>query len=442
MRIIGFFSRFLAFSFVFVLFQNENDTNAETLKNAIEKAYKVSETIEIKRNQADFGKINRDTAILNFIPTLTMNYQYNYKQVKNSQSYSDPSMVMMMQQQNGEKKTFEGSHMASISMRSSLSFWKTLPGVYVAWKGMTAKEYEYNDFLENFGLLFIQKYMDVIYNEKSLEVYKQMSETLEKKVKKVQVMKQYGSAKNDKVVLAEAQYYKNKADEIQTKSNLDKTKMDYKIMTGEDPIDLTIPDVSNAKLPAKNKDDFVALVLAQNSKLKQTRDEMISQKNYMIIQSFDMLPELYSELSYAYYKIPNMMTYNGAYMGIGVSWTINGSNNRFANFRKEYKTYRIANLNYSLTLKQIEQDAGYAWEQYFAMLELVKATEKALKASTDSLKEVKVSVATGTATFIDEMDVENQYLEANLNYLNAQKALILSYYKMISMTGVGKLPVM
>ena len=64
MRIIGFFSRFLAFSFSFVLFQNENDTNAETLKNAIEKAYKVSETIEIKRNHlprkifaSDLGKV-------------------------------------------------------------------------------------------------------------------------------------------------------------------------------------------------------------------------------------------------------------------------------------------------------------------------------------------------------------------------------------------------
>ena len=54
-------------------------------------------------------------------------------------------------------------------------------------------------------------------------------------------------------------------------------------------------------------------------------------------------------------------------------------------------------------------------------------------------KEVKVSVSTGTATFIDEMDVETQYLNANLNYLNAQKSLILAYYKLISLTGVGYL---
>ena len=75
----------------------------------------------------------------------------------------------------------------------------------------------------------------------------------------------------------------------------------------------------------------------------------------------------------------------------------------------------------------------------FSILEL---ENEQISMFSDSLKEVKVSVSTGTATFIDEMDVESQYLNANLNYLNAQKALILSYYKMVSMTGVGKLPVM
>ena len=388
---------------VFTLLVNTfyvSNVKAETLKNAIEKAYNYSEVVGIKREQADFGKINRDTSILAMLPTISANYTYN-KVLSKSAKYEDPAMMAMS----------------------------------------GGKEYEYTGFLEDFGLLFIQKYMDVIYNEKALEVYKQMGETLEKKVKKVSVMKQYGAVKNDKVVLAEAQFYKNKADEIQTQSTLDKTKMDYKIMTGEEPVNLEIPNLDNAKLPANSKEDFIQIVLAKNSKLRQSEDEMISQKNYAIIQSFDMLPAPYTETAYMHYKLPGMMKYNAWYTGIGVAWTINGPDNRLANFRKEYATYRIADLNYSLTRKQTEQDAGYAWDQYFAMLELVKATKKALKASTDSLKEVKVSVATGTATFIDEMDVENQYLEANLNYLNAQKALILSYYKMFSMTGVGKLPV-
>ena len=424
---------------VLTLFCNNfyvSNVKAETLKNAIEKAYNYSEVVGIKREQADFGKINRDTSILAMLPSITASYSFNKVLGVHSKS-DDPAMAGMGTGFNNLTKT----HMASVSIKSTLAFWKTLPGMYVAWKGMTAKEYEYTGFLEDFGLLFIQKYMDVIYNEKALEVYKQMGETLEKKVKKVSVMKQYGAVKNDKVVLAEAQFYKNKADEIQTQSTLDKTKMDYKIMTGEEPIGLEIPNLDNAKLPAKNKEDFIQLVLLKNSKLRQSEDEMISQKNYAIIQSFDMLPEPYTETSYMYYNLPGMMRYNAWYTGVGIGWTINGKDNRLANFRKEYATYRITDLNYSLTRKQTEQDAGYAWDQYFAMLELVKATKKALKASTDSLKEVKVSVATGTATFIDEMDVENQYLEANLNYLNAQKALILSYYKMFSMTGVGKLPV-
>jgi outer membrane protein TolC len=283
--------------------------------------------------------------------------------------------------------------------------------------------------------------MDVIYNINALKVYNQMSDILEKKLKKVSVLNQYGTAKRDKVVLAEAQFYENKASEIRTKSTLDKVKMDYKIMTGEEPVDLEIPNMNNLKLPAETKEDFVAIVLRNNSKIKQVSNEAISQKHYAIIRSLDLLPDVFTETSYTYYNLPGFMNFGMLYTGIGVSWKINDGTNRFATARKEYKNYRIADLNRSLTIKQTEQDANYAWDQYFSMLELVKATEKALKASKDSLKEVKVSVSTGTATFIDEMDVENQYLNANLNYLNAQKSLILAYYKMISMTGVGYLPV-
>ena len=438
MKISNLLLKLLSFSIVSTALQNGKVVLAETLKNALEKAYNVSETIEIKQKQSEFGKVDRDTAISNLLPSLQATYQYNFKKLYQNLEY-EGAMAIMARSGN---PNYEGSEIASVQATLPLSLWKTIPGVYGSFKGMNAKSYEYKDFLENFGLLFIQKYMDVIYNEKSLEVYKQMSEILEKKVKKVQVMKQYGSAKNDKVVLAEAQYYKNKADEIQTKSNLDKTKMDYKIMTGEEPTDLQIPDLTNAQLPAKTKDEFIQMVLSQNSKLLQTENEMKAQTINTAINGMNLLPDLFLSMSYAHYKIPDSMKIDAIYAGVGLSWTINGQGNTINKFRKEYKTHRIANLNYSLTLKQTEQDAGYAWEQYFAMLELVKATQKALKASTDSLKEVKVSVATGTATFIDEMDVENQYLEANLNYLNAQKALILSYYKMISMTGVGKLPVM
>ena len=212
-------------------------------------------------------------------------------------------------------------------------------------------------------------------------------------------------------------------------------------MTGEMPNDLQVPDLTNVVLPAKNRDDFIALVLSSNSKLLKVKAQVSAQYTAMWTNRLNLLPDVFATYSYKRMSTPGWMKYSYDYFGIGVSWTINGSDNRFNNMRKSYKNYRIADLNRSLVEKEIKQDAYYSWDQYFAMLELVKATKKALKASSDSLKEVKVSVSTGTATFIDEMDIENQYLNANLNYLKAQRSLILAYYKLISMTGVGYLPV-
>ena len=436
MKYANFFTLFAAF-----LLTKTGNAEAITLKEALEKAYKNSETVEMKEKLRDFGDINRDTAILALFPTVQLDYQAQKIIKKPNMMFmgSTPGAGVPASGTSSTKKP--GMTTFSVNVKSSLSFYKTWPGVYIASKGKDAKDYEYKGFLEDFGLLFIQKYMDIIYNDSAAKVYEQMSDTFEKKMKKIGVMNKYGAAKSDQVVLAEAQFYRNKADLISTKSALDKTKMEYKIMTGEDPIDLQMPDVMNAQLPAKDKEDFVNLALSKNSKLLQAENEATSQKYYAMVQAFDMLPELYTEYSYVKYKSKGFLNMNYSYMGIGATWAINDKLNRFNTARKEYKNYRIADLNYNLTKKQTEQDAAYAWDQYFSMKDLVVATKKALDASKNSLKEIKVSVATGTASFVDEMDVETRYLNSNLDYLNAQKALILAYYRIVSMTGVGYLPV-
>ena len=437
MKYAKFFTLFAA-----CLLAKTGNAEAITLKEALEKAYENSETVEMKEKLRDFGDINRDTAILALLPTVQLDWQ-SQKILSKPKLFSMPSNVQPTTPMETElvKNLSSGGNkkpwmtVLSVNVKSSLSIYKTWPGIYIASKGKDAKDYEYKGFLEDFGLLFIQKYMDIIYNESAAKVYEQMSDTFEKKMKKIGVMNKYGAAKSDQVVLAEAQFYRNKADVISTKSALDKAKMEYKI------IDLQMPDVMNAQLPAKDKEDFVNLALSKNSKLLQAENEATSQKYYAMVQAFDMLPEVYTEFSYVKYKSKGFLNMNYSYMGFGATWAINDKLNRFNTARKEYKNYRIADLNYNLTKKQTEQDAAYAWDQYFSMKDLVVATKKALDASKNSLKEIKVSVATGTASFVDEMDVETRYLNSNLDYLNAQKALILAYYRIVSMTGVGYLPV-
>ena len=453
-----FFLHFKKFALLVVYASFITKTSiATTLKDAIQLAYKNSEQVYMKLAQKDMSKIDFQTAIFNLLPQVEASYtymktnhtsfhqgddlrqmlgMYNFSSLQNNNT-ANPSNGG--QNSSGDKKI--GSSMVSVTATASLSYYKTIPLILANKKNVDASTYEYNEFLENFGLLFIQKYMDVIYYSKAKEVYTQMSDTLDKKVKRVNIMNKYGTAKKDKVVLAEAQYYENEANKINMQSSLDKAKMDYKIMTGMEPEDLQVPDLTNVALPAKNKDDFVALVLSVNSSLQKTKTQLLAQKMSVLTNQMNVLPDLFATYSYNRANTPRWMRYNYDYFGIGASWTINGRSNSFNSTRKSYKNYRIADLNKSLVEKQTEADAIYSWDQYYAMLKLVKATEKALKASSDSLKEVKVSVATGTATFIDEMDIENQYLNANLNYLNAQRALILAYYKLVSMTGVGYLPV-
>ena len=116
-----------------------------------------SETVGIKEHMKDLGTINLEEAIVGFVPTLTLSWDYN-KILKrdtgetanngsgNANQNANPLMAGL-----GNLKTMETK---SINLHSSLALWKTLPGLYVAIKGKQAKDYEYNDFLESFGLFF------------------------------------------------------------------------------------------------------------------------------------------------------------------------------------------------------------------------------------------------------------------------------------------------
>ena len=441
---------YVFFTFLSLFLMKNTIAFCTTLSEAMQLAYKNSEQVYMKLAQKDMSSIDRDTAIMNLLPQVEMNFTHmnihkSRMEIGEQLQHQITGMSSLVPAGGGEEeqnaKKTKYSQSASITATASLSYYKTIPAIIASQKNVSANNYEYNEFLENFGLLFIQKYMDVIYYSNAKEVYSKMSETLEKKVKRMSIMNRYGTAKKDKVVVAEAQYYENEANKISMQSLLEKAKMDYKIMTGIEPENLQVPELTNVALPAKNKNDFIALVLSSNSKLLKTKSNLSSQKALMTAQSLNLLPDIFAIYSYNRSNVPRFMKYSYDYFGLGVSWTINGPDNRLNGARKSYKNYRIADLNKSLTEKEVEQDASYSWDQYFAMVELVKATEKALKASSDSLREIKVSVATGTATFVDEMDIETQYLNANLNYLNAQKSLVLAYYKLISLTGVGHLPI-
>ena len=435
------------FTFLLFFYLTTNFAIATTLKEGIELAYNNSDSVFIKLHQRDLSEIDRDSAILNFFPSLKVDLLFGKTgkfnkfemgdKLKNEMSPSD--RIKQDNKGSDKGKTFSTSYQFQATL--PLSFHKTIPNFLASKANLTANNYEYNNFLEEFGLLFIEKYMDVIYYTKAQDVYEQMDDILEKKLKKAEVLKKYGTMKNDKVVIAEAQLYENKSNKIKIKSSLEQVKMDYTIITGRPPEKLEAPDVEKLVLPVKNKQEFIDLVIAGNSKLMQASEQLVAQKMAMIGQNLNLLPDLFVSYSIEKSHTPHWMKRKADQISVGATWTINGTDNSIGNARKSYKNYRIAELNKNLTQKQVEQDAEYSWEQYFSMRELVKATSKALKASTDSLKEVKISVSTGSATFIDEMEIENNYLNANLNYLNAQKSLILSYYKLISMTGVGKIPV-
>jgi outer membrane protein TolC len=428
----------------FIIIFSAKISAATTLFEAINKAYNHSEYVQIQELNYDIAVIDRDAAFLSLLPEIS--YTFGYKKHDTDipslstvpPSLSDAPFFAMY-----AKKSTETNSV--FSTRSSLSFHKSIPGLMTAIKAKDAKYGEMNVFMENFGLSFIKNYLDIIYTEKSLNVLKKIENIVLTKLKKLEVLYQQGVIKNDKLTIVKSQLLEIESRIIALTSDLESLKVNYKILTGDKPENLTMPAVP--MLPFTNQEEFISTVILKNSTLYKTTNEKEQAKHYNTFSILNNLPDIYSEFSVSQMKTDgekanggvNSFAVNRMTMGIGVSLTINTMENKFSNARKAYKFYKIANLNHSVTLQKIEEEAKDTWNKYIAMHQLMKSREENVAVAQDSLEQIKVSVKSGTASFVDEMDIEKNYLEAELNLLDTKRNIIMLYYKIISMTGVGKM---
>ena len=112
---------------LFVAYEYGNTTNAITLKDALQNAYLYSETVGIKEHMKDFGTINLEEAIVGFVPTLTLSWDYNkvFKRdtgtMANSNSGSDTQNQNPLMADLGNLKTMERANLKAfrVSVKKS-----------------------------------------------------------------------------------------------------------------------------------------------------------------------------------------------------------------------------------------------------------------------------------------------------------------------------------
>jgi outer membrane protein len=294
----------------------------------------------------------------------------------------------------------------------------------------------------NFGMMAVNLYLNIVYLERSLEVYNKLESVMQDRVKKLEVMSQYGVAKKDKLSLAQAQLMNVQSQKIKILSDLDIAKMEYKTTLQQEPEELSVPEMINYKLPLDNKEDFIAKTLVSNYQLLKSNADTKTSHALFITSTMNTLPDIGIEAGLKNTSIVtplNNFNIDQKYVAFAVSIGFNTQANTISNARKTYKLYRINQLKQNLDTEKIKQEAVSTWNNYHSMLELIKAAKKSLEISENALQEVTIAAKTGLATTTDEDEAKQAVLEANLNLITAQKNAVMLYYKIHSMIGISNL---
>jgi hypothetical protein len=424
--------------FIFTLFIiNNRILNAKTLPEVLQEAYKISDYIKIQDITTDIAKIDYQSDIASVMPEL----RYTYANRMNNTSFNgDQSLTMnpLLAQFSRESLVTD----STFSVRQNLSIHKMIPGLIYSNNSKKSRMYETEIAITNFGMMAVNLYLNIVYLERSIEVYNKLENIMQDRVKKLEVMAQYGIVKKDKLSLAQAQLMNIKSQKIKILSDLDIAKMEYTTTLQQEPEELIIPDVTNYKLPLDNKEDFVSKALINNYQLLKSNTDTKTSHALFITNTMNTMPDIGIEagLKNTSIKTPlNNFNIDQQYIAFAVSIGLNTQANTISNARKTYKLYRINQLKHNLDIEKIKQDALATWNNYHSMLELIKAAKQSLEVSENALKEATIAVQSGLATTTDADEARQAVLEANLNLITAQKNAVMLYYKIHSMIGISNL---
>jgi hypothetical protein len=426
------------FFFILTFFITQHTTtNAKTLQQALQDAYKLSDYIKIQNITTDIAKIDYQSDIASVMPEL----RYTYANRMNNTSFNgDQSLTMnpLLAQFSRESLIVDNS----LTVRQNLSIHKMIPGLVYSTHSKKSRMYDTEIAIGNFGMMAVNLYLNIVYLERSLEVYNKLESVMQDRVKKLEVMSQYGVAKKDKLSLAQAQLMNVQSQKIKILSDLDIAKMEYKTTLQQEPEELSVPEMINYKLPLDNKEDFIAKTLVSNYQLLKSNADTKTSHALFITSTMNTLPDIGIEAGLKNTSIVtplNNFNIDQKYVAFAVSIGFNTQANTISNARKTYKLYRINQLKQNLDTEKIKQEAVSTWNNYHSMLELIKAAKKSLEISENALQEVTIAAKTGLATTTDEDEAKQAVLEANLNLITAQKNAVMLYYKIHSMIGISNL---
>jgi outer membrane protein len=394
-------------------------SSAETLQEALAKAYLSNPTLLSARAELRATDEGVPEAISGWRPTLTFDYDIG-KSKTNSAGGSNSSGGS----QNRTPKT------GSVSLDQNLfNGWRTQSGIESAEQSVLSQRAQLASTEQTIMLNAGTAYMDVIRDEAVLRLNQANERVLGRQLEATRDRFEVGEVTRTDVAQAESRLSRAKADRIESEGSLTISRAAYRSIIGDFPGTLKSAGALG-NLPA-TKDEAMASAKAGNPDVVAALHTERAAKTAVKTAEGALYPtvNLQGELTRRDQASSPSSRSEEASITASVSVPLYQAGAVSARIRAAKQTWSQERRDLDAAIRSAVQEAAQSWERYATARAQVNAFSSEVRAAEIALEGVKQEAQVGSRTVLDVLDAEQELRDARVSLVRARRDVTVASFE-------------
>lgn len=408
------------------------NVSAETLKEALAKAYLSNPTLLSARAELRATDEGVPEAISGWRPTLSFDYD-----IGKSKTDSNSTTSSSGNSQNRTPKT------SSVTIDQNLfNGWRTQSGIESAEQAVLSQRAQLSSTEQTIMLNAATAYMDVIRDEAVLKLNQSNELVLGRQLEATRDRFEVGEVTRTDVAQAESRLSRAKADRIESEGSLTSSRAAYRSIVGDFPGTLQNAGPLD-NLPA-TKDEAMASAKSGNPDVVAARHEERAAKSAVKTAEGALYPtvNLEGELTRRDQASSPSSRSEEASITATVSVPLYQAGAVSARIRAAKQTWSQERRDLDAAIRSAEQEAAQSWERYVTATAQVNAFSAEVRAAEIALEGVKQEAQVGSRTVLDVLDAEQELRDARVSLVRARRDVTVASFEVRRAVGTlvaGKL---
>jgi outer membrane protein len=392
---------------------------AETLREALVKAYLNNPTLNAERASLRATDEGVSQALANWRPTISWTGSVNRSQNENNSRTGDDrtqSLTPITSNFSITQPLFRG--------------FQTVNATAEAEENVLAERWRLIEQEQQTLLDAVTAFSDIVRDKAVLELNKNNEQVLRRQFEATTDRFEVGELTRTDVSQAQARFAKSTADRIQSEGDLVSTRANYENIIGEIPTE-PVPSVLPSDIPATIEEAIERAMKANPLLQAAIHDELAARKNIDEVAG-RLLPELSLTASNEVSMESSAKDTRTDDTRIGLSVTVPfyQQGTVYSQVREAKQTAAELRMDMEQARRNATESAKSGWEGLVTARARIQSFLAQIRSAEVALDGVQREASVGSRTVLDVLDAEQELLDAKVSLVRAQRDELVAVFEL------------